>query len=78
MHDALSAEMRGIPAVAIITDRFEPTARAVNELHGVADYPFAIIAHPIANDGDAELQAKAEEVALRMVPLLTQRAQSRA
>src|SRR5262245_12155610 len=73
MDDALAPESRGSPAVAIITDRFEPTARAMAELNGVGDYPFAIITHPIANDRDADLRAKAEAVALRMVPLLTRR-----
>ena len=56
-----------------MTDRFEPTARAMAELNGVGDYPLALIAHPIANDSDADLRAKAEAVAVRMVPLLTQR-----
>ena len=43
------------------------------ELNGVGNYPMALIAHPIANDSDADLRAKAEAVAARMVPLLTQR-----
>ena len=73
MHDALAAETRGIPAVAVMTDRFEPTARAVAEVNGIPDYPYVVIAHPIANNGDAELRAKAEAVIDRVVALLTQR-----
>ena len=73
MHDALAAETRGIPAVAIMTDRFEPTARAVAELNGIPEYPYVVIAHPIANNSDEELRAKAEAVIGRVIALLTER-----
>ena len=74
MHDALAAEQRGIPAVAVMTDRFVPTARAVAELNGIPDYPYVVIAHPIANNSDEELRAKAEAAIARVVALLTERA----
>jgi hypothetical protein len=73
MHDAIAAETRGIPAVAVMTDRFVPTARAVAELNGVPDYPYVVIEHPIANNSDDELHAKAEAVIGRIVALLTER-----
>jgi len=57
-----------------MTDRFEASARAVAELNGVPDYPFVVIAHPIANDDDETLRAKAEAALARIVPLLTVRA----
>ena len=68
----MSAERLGIPAVAVITDRFEATARAMAEASGLADYPFAIIAHPVAGNSDDELRAKAELTVTLLVPLLTQ------
>ncbi len=73
MHDAIAAETRGIPAVAVMTDRFGPSARAVAELNGLPDYPFVVIGHPIANDGDEELRRKAESVVTRIAALLTER-----
>ncbi|HXD98202.1 MAG TPA: hypothetical protein VN646_16755 [Candidatus Acidoferrum sp.] len=73
MHDAIAAETRGIPAVAIMTDRFVPSARTVAELNGLADYPFVVIEHPIANDGDEDLRRKADAVVARIVALLTRR-----
>ena len=73
MHDAIAAERRGIPAVAVMTDRFEESARAVTALNGIPDYPFVTIAHPIANDSDADLAAKAEAVVSRLAALLTER-----
>ena len=74
MHDAIAAESRGIPAVAVMTDRFEESARVVTALNGVADYPFVTIPHPIANDSDTDLGAKADAVISRIVALLTERA----
>jgi hypothetical protein len=57
----------------VITDRFVVTARAIAELNGMPDYPFAVIAHPIANNGDAELRAKAEQAVDQIVAILTRR-----
>ncbi len=74
MHDAIEAERLGIPAVAIITDRFARTAQAVSVVNGLPDYPFSIIAHPVANNDDAVLRVKAREAIKVIVPLLTERA----
>jgi hypothetical protein len=73
MHDAIAAESRGIPAAAVMTDRFTQTAREVTALNGLPDYPFAVIRHPVANDSDEELRAKAEGVLDEIVALLTKR-----
>lgn len=73
MHDALAAEQRGIPAVAVMTDRFVPTALAVAELNGIPDYPYVVIPHPIANNSDEDLRVKAEAVIGRVIALLTER-----
>ena len=53
--------------------RFVPSARAEAELNGLPDYPFVVIGHPIANDGDEELRRKAEAVVTRIAALLTER-----
>ena len=73
MHDAIAAERRGIPAVAVMTDRFERSARVMAELNGLPGYPFAVIGHPVANDSDEALRLKAEIAVRRIVPLLTAR-----
>jgi hypothetical protein len=59
--------------VAIITDRFARTAQAVSAVNGLKDYPFAVIAHPIANNDDAALREKARVAVSEIVPLLTAR-----
>ena len=73
MHDSIKAERLGIPSVAIITDRFQKSAQMVSELNGLADYPFATINHPIANDDDAALKVKAEIAVKQIVSMLTER-----
>ena len=57
-----------------MTDRFEPSARAVAELNGLPDYRYVVIAHPIANDSDEALRAKAEGAVEAIAALLTHRA----
>ena len=56
-----------------MTDRFERSAQVVAQVNGLPGYPFAIIGHPVANDDDEALRAKAEAAVARIVPLLTQR-----
>jgi hypothetical protein len=45
----------------------------VAELNGLPDYPFVVIGHPIANDRDEDLRAKAEAAVAGLVALLTGR-----
>ena len=56
-----------------MTDRFERSAQLVAQVNGLPGYPFAVIAHPVANNDDAALRAKAEIASHRIVELLTQR-----
>ena len=63
----------GIPAAAVMTDRFEATARAMAGASGLPDYPFVVIPHPIAGNSDEALGAKAEAVYDAVVRLLTER-----
>ena len=57
-----------------MTDRFERSVKVVAQINGLPGYPFAVIPHPVANDSDEALRAKAESVAGRIVQLLTERA----
>lgn len=69
----MEAEKLGIPGAAVITDRFVVTARAMAELNGMPDYPFAVVAHPISNNRDDEVRAKAEEAADQIAAILLDR-----
>jgi hypothetical protein len=61
----------GVPAVGIMTDRFQRSAEVMAELNGLPGYPFAVIGHPIANNGDEVLRQKAQVAVDRIVQLLT-------
>lgn len=61
----------GIPAVGIMTDRFQRSAELMAELNGLPGYPFAVISHPVANNSDEVLRQKAEVAVRSIVQLLT-------
>ncbi len=73
MHDAISAEKLGIPAVGVMTDRFLPTARAMSATLGLPEYGVACVAHPISHNTEAEMQQKADEIVVQVLALLVQR-----
>jgi hypothetical protein len=77
MFDAISVERTGVPAAAIITDRFATAAKAMAQAQGVPSYPFAVIEHPIANASQEDLRAKAEMAISQLIPLLASRSGSR-
>ena len=56
-----------------MTDAFVATADALAEACGLPGYPFAVIPHPIAPDGDEALRRKAASAVTRCVELLTRR-----
>ena len=70
MHDAISAEKLGIPAVGVMTHRFLPTARTMAAFLGFDDYPVACIEHPISNNTEAENRQHAQEVLRQVLELL--------
>jgi hypothetical protein len=70
LHDAISAEQAGIAATAIITDRFVQTAQVMAQISGMPGFPFAVIPHPISNNDDAILRAKAAEAVRQCAAIL--------
>ena len=72
MLDGILLEKNAVPSAAIVTDVFERTARAMAEQWGVPTYKFLMMAHPIANLSEAELDQRAREIAPEIVKLLLQ------
>lgn len=66
----MSAEKAGVVATAIITEQFVQTARVMAEVSGMPKFPFAVIPHPISNNNDEVLRAKAEVAAQQCVAIL--------
>lgn len=73
MHDALSSEKAGIPATAIITDRFRETASKMAQVSGMPNFSFAVIPHPISNNTEEVLRWKAEDAVRQCVEILMER-----
>jgi len=73
LHDAISAEKAGIPATAIITDRFKETAQMMAQVSGMPNYPFVVIPHPISSNTEAVLRAKAEDAVRQCLAILFSR-----
>lgn len=54
-----------------MTDRFTDAARAMARATGMPDFPFAVIPHPISNNDDDAIEAKAREAVHQCVEILT-------
>ena len=59
MHDAVSAEKLGVPALGVMTTRFVSAAELMSRVLGIPDYQFVVIDHPISSASDASLRAMA-------------------
>jgi len=55
----VTAERLGVPAIAVMTDRFVTAGQLMARVLGMDGYPFAVIPHPISSASDADLEAKA-------------------
>ena len=60
MHDAVSSERAGTPALGVMTNRFVSAAELMAKVLGAPDYKFAVIDHPVSSASDTELANKAE------------------
>ena len=60
MLDAIKFEKHGVPAVAVVTQPFVPTATAVADMNGMPDYPFVVVAHPFGSLDDTTVRARAD------------------
>lgn len=70
MHDAITFEQLGKPALAICTHPFEPTSKMIARTLGLADFPFALVDHPIGSVSEAELAERADSAYAQGVGIL--------
>ncbi|MEE9198771.1 MAG: hypothetical protein V3U26_03120 [Dehalococcoidia bacterium] len=73
MHDGIELEKRGVPAVVIITSEFVTPAKAMADIQGIPDYPFAVVPHPIGSLTDEGLKERAEEALPQILDLLAKK-----
>jgi len=55
LHDAVTAERHGIPAIGVMTARFASAAELMCRVLGMPTYKFAVIGHPISSASDEQL-----------------------
>jgi hypothetical protein len=53
-----------------MTDRFVQTARVMADCLGLPDYPFVTIPHPLSDNTEQEVDAKAEAAVRQCIALL--------
>jgi hypothetical protein len=70
LHDGVTAERLGIPAMAVMTTRFVSAAELMARVLGFPGYRFAVIAHPISSAGDDALRDMAAAAVVQMRDLL--------
>jgi hypothetical protein len=69
--DAILLEQEQVPAIAVITEPFRATGRAMAESWGAGGFPVVETPHPIAGLGQPELEQRAEILVERILEALT-------
>ena len=72
MLDAVMLEKAGIPAIPVLTDAFDSTAREMAQLWGVPDFRFVMMPHPLANLSEAQVDERATALVEHILNLLHQ------
>jgi polysaccharide pyruvyl transferase WcaK-like protein len=57
----------------VCTEPFVPTVRAMSEIVGLPDYPYAVVAHPIGRLSEPQLRERVEQALPQVVRLLVRR-----
>ncbi|MPY95007.1 MAG: hypothetical protein GEV08_18700 [Acidimicrobiia bacterium] len=70
MHDAITAERHGTPAVGVMTTGFVDAAEIMARACGLAGYRFAVIEHPVASATDEQLRERAVAAVTQGLDLL--------
>lgn len=70
MLDAITLEKAGIPAVPILTDAFDSTAKEMADLWGVPDFRFVMMPHPLGSLKPADIEQRADKLAEQVMALL--------
>ena len=72
MHDAVTAERLGVPAIGVMTTQFVSAAELMCRVLGMPDYSFGVISHPVSSADEAGLAAMARSTIEQARTLLLQ------
>ncbi|MFN0161231.1 MAG: hypothetical protein ACKVQQ_08375 [Burkholderiales bacterium] len=59
MHDGISFEQHGKPALVICTNPFIATAKNMARVLSIPDYPFAVVDHPLGSLAPEQVRLRA-------------------
>jgi len=68
--DGILFEKHGVPSVAVVTDEFVETGRAMAQAWGIPNYTFLSMPHPTANLTEEEMDQRAREIAPKIAQFL--------
>ena len=71
MHDGITFEQSGKPALVICTTPFAATGRMIASTLGLPNYAFAMVDHPIGSRTLEEIKVRAAEAYTQGVAILT-------
>lgn len=71
MHDVVALERRGLPAVALLSDAFKAQALYQAAALKLSDASRLFVPHPISDQSNAALEAKADLIFDRLHAILT-------
>jgi hypothetical protein len=60
--DGIVIEKLGVPTAVVVTEPFISSGKAMAVSHGIPDYPFVVIPHPIAATETETLHRWAEQI----------------
>jgi hypothetical protein len=72
LHDSIAAERQGVPAIAVMTERFVSAAALMCRVAGMPEYKFVVIGHPISSASDDKLAQYARATVAQARDLLVQ------
>ena len=70
MRDGINLARLGVPALALVTEKFWPQGEFVAQSLGMPDVPKVRLPHPVAGSGDAQLKSIAEALAAGLIERL--------
>lgn len=70
MHDGISFEQLGKPAVVVCTSPFESNARNLTRVMGLSEFPVVFVDHPIGSLVNHEIKARAAMVYSQALKIL--------
>jgi hypothetical protein len=67
--DGIVMEKLGVPTAAVTTQPFISSGKAMAVSHGIPDYPFVVIPHPIAATETSKLHSWADNAVDQVVSI---------